>query len=108
MATTLPPRHGQGRPHGSRRKQRIIPLSASSSTSNPFFGTIARVKVEHFAAAAKCLDTARVLEMQPQKRYTLAAAFIRAQAARTLDDLGETLIKRMTKIHHMSREAPDS
>ncbi len=69
------------------------------------FGTIARVKVEHFAAEAKSLDTARMLEMQPQKRYTLAAALIRAQVARTLDDLGETLIKRMTKIHHKGQEA---
>ena len=34
-----------------------------------------------------------MLEMQPQKRYTLAAALIRAQVARTLDDLGETLIR---------------
>jgi Domain of unknown function (DUF4158) len=68
-------------------------------------GTIARVKVEHFAAEAKSLDTARMLEMQPQKRYTLAAALIRAQVARTLDDLGETLIKRMTKIHHKGQEA---
>jgi len=49
----------------------------------PRLGTIARVKVEHFAAEAKSLDTARMLEMQPQKRYTLAAAFIRAQVAHT-------------------------
>ena len=69
------------------------------------FGTIAHVKVEHFAAEAKSLDTARMLEIQPQKRYTLAAALIRAQVARTLDDLGETLIKRMTKIHHKGQEA---
>ena len=46
-----------------------------------------------------------MLEMQPQKRHTLAAALIRAQVARTLDDLGETLIKRMTKIHHNGEEA---
>src|SRR5207248_4518788 len=69
------------------------------------FETIARVKVEHFAAEARSLDTARMLEMRPQKRYTLAAALIRAQVARTLDDLGETLIKRMTKIHHKGQEA---
>lgn len=69
------------------------------------FEMIARVKVEHFAAEAnaaeaKSLDAARMLEMQPQKRYTLAAALIRTQVARTLDDLGETLIKHMIKIHH--------
>ena len=46
-----------------------------------------------------------MLETQPQKRYTLAAALIRAQVARTLDDLGETLIKRMTKIDHNGEEA---
>ncbi len=45
-----------------------------------------------------------MLEIQPQKRHTLAAALIRAQVARTLDDLGETLIKRMTKIHHNGEE----
>jgi hypothetical protein len=69
------------------------------------FETIPHVKVQHFAAEAKSLDAARMLEIQPQKRYTLAAALIRAQMARTLDDLGETLIKRMTKIHHKGQEA---
>ena len=69
------------------------------------FEAIAHVKVQHFAAEAKSLDAARMLETQPQKRHTLAAALIRAQVARTLDDLGETLIKRMTKIHHNGEEA---
>src|SRR6516162_125016 len=50
--------------------------------------TIAHVKVQHFAAEAKSLDAARMLETQPQKRYTLASALIRVQVARTLDDLG--------------------
>jgi hypothetical protein len=67
--------------------------------------TIAHVKVQHVAAEAKSLDAARMLETQPQRRYTLAAALIRAQVARTLDDLGETLIKRMTKIDHHGEEA---
>ena len=67
--------------------------------------TIPHVKVQHFAAEAKSLDAARLMEIQPQKRYTLAAALIRAQVARTLDDLGETLIKRMTKIDHSGEEA---
>ena len=67
--------------------------------------TVAHVKVQHFATEAKSLDAARMLETQPQKRYTLAAALIRVQVARTLDDLGETLIKRMTKIDHNGEEA---
>jgi len=69
------------------------------------FDAISHVKVQNFAAEAKSLDAARMLEIQPQKHYTLAAALIRAQVARTLDDLGETLIKRMTKIHHKGQEA---
>ena len=43
------------------------------------FESIAHVKVQHFAAEAKSLDAARMLETQPQKRYTLAAALIRCR-----------------------------
>ena len=57
------------------------------------------VKVRHWACEAKSLDAARMNEMEPHKRYTLAAALIKAQVARTLDDLGEMFIKRMKKIH---------
>lgn len=66
---------------------------------------IPNVKVQHFAAEARSLDAARMQEMQAQKRYTLAAALIKVQVARTLDDLGEMFIKRMRKIHHKGREA---
>jgi hypothetical protein len=60
--------------------------------------TIAHGKVQHLVAEANSPDAARMLEIQPQKRYTLAAAPIRARRARTLDDLGQPLIRRMTKI----------
>ncbi len=57
------------------------------------------VKVRHWACEDESLDAARMNEMEPHKRYTLAAALIKAQVARTLDDLGEMFIKRMKKIH---------
>lgn len=63
------------------------------------FGIVPDVKIQHFAAEAKSLDAARINEMESHKRYTLAAALIKTQVARTLDDLGEMFVKRMKKIH---------
>ncbi|MGH9901778.1 MAG: DUF4158 domain-containing protein, partial [Pyrinomonadaceae bacterium] len=69
------------------------------------FTGVPDVKVQHFAAEAKSLDAARMNEMEPHKRYTLAAALIKAQVARNLDDLGEMFIKRMKKIHLKGQNA---
>jgi len=63
------------------------------------FAAIPDVKMRHWTFEAKSLDAARMSEMEPNKRYTLAAALIKMQVARTLDDLGEMFIKRMKKIH---------
>ena len=63
------------------------------------------VKVRHFAAEAKSLDAARMQEMEPTKRYTLAAALIKMQVAQCLDDIGEMFIKRMHKIHYRGQTA---
>ena len=63
------------------------------------------VKVRHFATEAKTLDAARMLEMEPRKRMTLAAALLQVQRARVLDDLAQMLIKRMATIHHKGKEA---
>jgi len=63
------------------------------------------VKLRQFALEAKSLDAARMLEMAPQKRYTLAAALIDLQNARVLDDLAEMFIKRMMRTHRHGREA---
>jgi len=65
------------------------------------------VKVAHFAAEARSLDASRMLEMEPSKRYTLSAAFIKTRASQYLDDLGEMFIRRMRKIHQKSKEALD-
>lgn len=63
------------------------------------------VKLRHFAAEAKSLDTARMHDLEVTKRYTLASAFLKMQVARRLDDLGEVLIRRILKIHTRAKEA---
>lgn len=69
------------------------------------FTGVPDVKVQHFAAEAKSLDAARMNEMEPHKRYTLAAALIKAQVARALDDLGEMFVKRMKKLQLKGQNA---
>lgn len=53
------------------------------------------------------LDAARMKELEPNKRYTLAAALIATQSAHTLDDLASMFIRRMQKIHVKGKEALD-
>ena len=62
-------------------------------------------KIQHFAAEAKTLDAARMLEMESRKRLTLAVALLKMQSARILDDLAEMLIKRMSSIHQKGKAA---
>lgn len=66
---------------------------------------IPAVKVQHFAAEARTLDAARLLEMEPRKRLTLAASLLKVQSARVLDDLAEMLIKRLSVIHQKGKDA---
>lgn len=63
------------------------------------------VKVKHFAAEARTLDAARMLEMEPGKRRTLAASLLRVQSARVLDDLAEMLLKRLSSLHQKGKDA---
>jgi Domain of unknown function (DUF4158) len=66
---------------------------------------ISNVKLKHFAIEAMSLDAARMKKLEPHKRYTLAAALIATQSARTLDDLATMFIRRMQKIHVKAKEA---
>ena len=68
---------------------------------------IPNVKLKHFATEAMSLDAGRMKELEPHKRYTLAAALIATQSARTLDDLASMFIRRMQKIHVKAKEALD-
>lgn len=69
------------------------------------FTGVPHSKIKQFAAEAKTLDAARMREMLPRKRYTLAAALLSVQSAQALDDLAEMLIKRMLAIHQKGKEA---
>jgi hypothetical protein len=64
-----------------------------------------KVKLRQFALEAKSLDAARMQEMSPPKRYTLAATLIALHNARVPDDLAEMFTKRMLRIHRHAREA---
>ncbi len=66
---------------------------------------IPNVKLKHFAIEAMSLDAGRMKELEPNKRYSLAAALIATQSARTLDDLASMFIRRMQKIHVEAKEA---
>ena len=75
------------------------------NTYQDALSNIPNVKLKHFATEAISLDAARMKELEPNKRYTLAAALIATQSARTLDDLATMFIRRMQKIHVKAKEA---
>src|SRR5512145_2895640 len=63
------------------------------------------IKIKHFATEAKSLDAARMRELEPKKRATLAIALVVVQSAGVRDDLAEMLIKQMSSIHTAARTA---
>jgi hypothetical protein len=63
------------------------------------------IRVEHLAAEAHSLDAARVMELEPHKRYTLAAALLFLQTARARDDLGTMFIRVMQRINNEGKKA---
>jgi TnpA family transposase len=62
-------------------------------------------KLRNFAAEAKSLDAARMQEMEPNKRYALAATLIKTQVSRRFDDLGDILVKRIQGTHNKGKQA---
>lgn len=62
--------------------------------------TIPDAKVKHLAAEARALEASQMKRLVPEKRYSLALAFLTTQHAQTLDDLAEMFIKRMNSMHH--------
>jgi len=83
------------------RLEWLTPYNSGAST----LAVVPSVKLHHFVADAKSLDSSRMQRMPPAKRYTLVAALVKAQVAQTLDDLGEMFLKRMRSIHHRGEEA---
>ncbi len=63
------------------------------------------LRLEHLAAEARSLDAARMMELEPHKRYTLAAALICRQTARARDDLGTMFIRLIQRINAEGKQA---
>lgn len=63
------------------------------------------VKIKQFAAEAKTLNAAQMKALEPNKRYTIAVALLAVQSAKSLDDLAEMFIKKMSSINRKGKEA---
>lgn len=84
--------------------QRLSWLKSLDLHSAKFFSGVPAIRMQSFALEARSLNAARMLEMEPHKRYTLAAAMVSRQIAQCLDDLGEMLIKKVRKMHRQAHE----
>src|SRR5262249_11513879 len=62
-------------------------------------------KMKQFAAEARSLDLTSINDIREHKRYTLVAALIREQVARSLDDVAQMFIRRIQTMHSKAREA---
>lgn len=51
------------------------------------------IKIKHFAAEAKTLNSAQMKRLEPYKRYTLTVCFLKHKLSTILDDFGEMFIK---------------
>jgi head-tail adaptor len=67
-------------------------LREQAGAGDPLAG-IPAVKTNRFAAEARALNVARMSELIPEKRYTLAAALVFQQRTRAFDDAGEMFIR---------------
>jgi hypothetical protein len=84
--------------------ERLKWLKSLDLHAGNFFSAVPLIRIQSYAVEARSLNAARMLEMEPQKRYTLAAALVRRQIAQCLDDIGEMLIKKMRKMHRQAHE----
>ncbi|KGM53249.1 transposase [Lysobacter arseniciresistens ZS79] len=61
-------------------------------------------KLKQYRAMARALDASELAELKPDKRYALAAIFIRAQYAKTLDDAADLFIRLMQKLENAAQQ----
>lgn len=66
----------------------IVKLSETVGANHHLIG-IPYVKIKHFAAEAKALDTAELKKFTPPKRYVLALSMIHRARVQTRDDLAD-------------------
>lgn len=62
------------------------------------------IKIKHFASEAKTLDAAKIKEVEPYKRYTLAASFLKQKHSTILDDMGEMFIKLVKSSQNRAKD----
>ncbi|UTR13547.1 hypothetical protein MM221_13035 [Salipaludibacillus sp. LMS25] len=62
-------------------------------------------KIERLSGEATTLDAARMKELEPNKRYTLAVALLCTQFAKTLDDIGEMFTKRVAIVEQKAEKS---
>jgi TnpA family transposase len=77
----------------------------SLNTARQAVDDIPETKLQRFADEARALNAARMQELSPPKRFTLAVSLIRVQTAQALDDLAEMFIRRMQKLHQQAKDA---
>lgn len=78
-------------------------LGEQTGSVSPLSG-IPRVKLQRFAAEARALNAARMLELTEGKRYALAAALLFRQLAQGYDDGGDMLIRQVQKMEYRAKE----
>lgn len=61
-------------------------------------------KLKQYRAMARALDASELAELKPTKRYALAAIFIRAQYAKTLDDAADVFIRLIQKLESSAQQ----
>lgn len=66
----------------------------------PSLTVISSSKTKQFSIEAKSLDISMMNALKPQKRYTLAVVPIHTQVAKALDDMAETFIRLIQKLHY--------
>lgn len=95
-----------GKPTTKNLKQIIDILEKikSFNIEAGILSTIPNIKVKHFVTEAEALDAAKIKELKPQKRYTLAVAFISQKASCILDDIGEMFVKLVRSGQNKARE----
>jgi len=69
------------------------------------FVEIPAVKLQQFAAEARALSAYERQRLRESKRYALAAALLRRQVAKAVDELTEMFLRRMHKLHQSAEEA---
>jgi TnpA family transposase len=62
-------------------------------------------KLKFFRSMARAVDAGELRELSPEKRYALAAIFIRSQLGKVLDDAADLFIRLMQNLENMAQKA---